>query len=55
MHKRLGFVVSLCGMVFVLLPLAPLLRQPDFVVCTIGFAFVILGIFFALGTGARKG
>lgn len=54
MHRRLGFVVSLCGMAFVLLPLSRLMERPDFVTATLGFALVIIGVFFALESVAKK-
>ncbi len=54
MARRLGFVVSLCGMAFVLLPLSRLMERPDFVISTIGFTITILGIFFALESLAKK-
>ena len=54
MHRRFGFVVSICGMVFVLLPLSTVLRQPDFVMCTIGVGFIVIGTFFAIESVARK-
>ena len=53
MHRRLGFVVSLCGMTFVMLPLANVLHQTDFVTCTVGFAFVVIGVFFAIESVAK--
>ncbi len=54
MHRRLGFVVSLIGMVFVVLPFATLLDQADFVMMTIGMAFVVVGAFFAIESVARQ-
>ena len=54
MHRRIGFIVSVCGMVFVLLPLITVLEREDFVVCAIGFAFLVIGIFFAIETIAKK-
>ena len=54
MHRRIGFIVSMCGMAFVLMPLATTLPQPDFVVCSVGFGFVIVGIFFAIESVARQ-
>lgn len=53
MQRRMGFVLSICGMMFVVMPMATVLRQPDFVVFTIGSAFVLLGIFFAMESVAK--
>lgn len=53
MHRRIGFIVSICGMVFVMLPLGGVLGKADFVTAAIGFAFVIIGIFFAIESLAR--
>ncbi len=53
MHRRIGFVVSICGMAFVMTPLSKVLDQPDFVTAVIGFAFVLIGVFFAIETLAR--
>lgn len=53
MHRRIGFIVSICGMVFVMLPLGGVLGKADFVTAVIGFAFVIIGIFFAIESLAR--
>ena len=54
MHRRLGFIVSMCGMVFVLLPLATTLQYRDLVVCSVGFGFVLMGVFFAIESVARQ-
>ena len=54
MHRRIGFVISVCGMGFALLPLARVLPQPDFVVCAVGVGFIILGVFVAIESLARR-
>ena len=54
MHRWLGFIVSACGMAFVLVPLGTILQKPDFVICSVGFAFVIVGVFFAIESVARQ-
>lgn len=54
MHRRIGFVLSLCGIAFTAMSLTTVLRQPDFVVCVVGFGFTIVGIFFAIESVARK-
>lgn len=54
MHRRIGFVISACGMAFVLLPLARVLPAPDFVVCTIGMGFIIVGVFVAIESLAKR-
>ena len=53
MHRRMGFIVSICGMAFVMTPLGKLLSPPDFVTAVIGFAFVLVGVFFAIESVAR--
>ena len=53
MNRRIGFIVSVCGMAFVLVPFVQVLEQADFVACTVGFALVLVGIFFAIESVAR--
>ena len=53
MIRRIGFIISVCGMGFVLLPLTRVLPQPDFFVCTIGVAFIIVGVFVAIESLAK--
>lgn len=54
MQKRLGFILSVCGLVGIVLPLARVLAQPDFVVCVVGFSFLLLGIFFTIESVAKR-
>ena len=53
MHRRFGFVVSLCGVVFVMLPLSTVFRQPEVVTAAVGFMLIIVGTFFAVESVAR--
>jgi hypothetical protein len=54
MHRRLAFGVSICGMVFVLVSLVTVLQQPEFVLCCVGLAFLLLGVFFAIESVAKS-
>ncbi len=54
MHRRLGFILSLCGMMFAVMPLSVVLPKPDFIVCLSGFVFSLLGIFFTIEAVAKK-
>ena len=54
MHRRLGFILSLCGMTFAVMSLSVVLPNPDFIVCLSGFVFSLLGIFFAIEEVAKK-
>ena len=54
MHRRLGFVLSLCGMMFAVIPLSMILPKPDFILCLSGFVFSLLGIFFTIEEVARR-
>lgn len=54
MHRRIGFVLSLCGIAFTSMAMTTVLRQPDFVVFVVGLGFTIVGIFFAIESVARK-
>lgn len=54
MHRRLGFVLSLCGMMFAVIPLSMILPKPDFILCLSGFVFTLLGIFFTIEEVARR-
>ena len=53
MDRRLGFVISGIGIMFVLLPLGKLFQTPDFVTVVGGFVFLIVGIFFAIESIAK--
>jgi len=53
MNRRIGFVISVCGMAFLLLPLARVLPPPDFLVCAVGVGFIVLGTFVAIESIAR--
>ena len=53
MHWRIGFIISVCGMVSFVLPLAGVLSHQDFLAASGGFAFVLLGIFIAIESLAR--
>ena len=48
MQRRVGFIVSAIGMGFLLLPLSRVLETPDFMVCVVGVAFILMGIFFTI-------
>ena len=54
MHRRLGFILSLSGMTFAVIPLATILPKPDFIVCLAGFVFSLLGIFFTIESVAKQ-
>jgi len=54
MHRRLGFILSGCGMLFVALPMARILPQQDFVVFVVGLAFTLLGIYFSIESVSKK-
>jgi hypothetical protein len=53
MHRRLGFVLSLIGMSFAVMPLAAILPKPDFIMLLGGLTFLLLGIFFTIETLVR--
>ncbi len=55
MHRRMGFVISACGMAFVLLSMTAVLPEREFVMFTVGSAFTLLGIFFSVEAAARSG
>ena len=52
--RRLGFVISVCGMAFALMPLSTVLDTPDFAVATVGLALLVLGIFVAIESVAKR-
>lgn len=54
MHRRSGFIISVCGMGLAILPLATVLRQPDFVTAAVGFGLMVLGVFVAIEAVARQ-
>jgi len=54
MHRRFGFLISVCGMMFAVMPLATVLRRPDFVTLTVGSGLFLLGVFVAIESVARK-
>ncbi|MBI3456712.1 MAG: hypothetical protein HY002_13120 [Candidatus Rokubacteria bacterium] len=54
MQRRIGFIVSISGVAFLLLPLSTLLPSPDFLVCAIGAAFIVIGVFFAIESVAKR-
>ncbi len=54
MHRRLGFVLSVAGLALAILPLATVLRQPDFVTAAVGAGLMLLGIFVAIESVARQ-
>ena len=54
MHRRVGFVVSVCGMAFIVMSLALSLQQPEFVMAAIGFGLLVIGVFFAIESVARS-
>lgn len=53
MHKRVAFVISVCGMMFVVLPMLTVLRQPDFVTFAIGAGLLLVGIFAAIEAASK--
>ena len=54
MHRRLGFLIAISGMVFTALPLATVLRKVDFAVCVTGLGLLVLGIFFTIETVSKQ-
>ena len=46
--------MSLCGMMFAVVPLSMVLPKPDFIVCLSGFVFSLLGIFFTIEEVAKQ-
>ena len=54
MHRRLGFILSVCGMTFAVTPLSVVLPKPDFIICLSGFVFSLLGIFFTIEEVAKR-
>ena len=52
--RRIGFVVSACGMAFAVMPLATVLRGPDFTVALVGFALLLLGVFVAIESVSKR-
>ena len=52
--RRLAFVVSICGMVLALLPLATVLDRPSFRTAAAGFGLVIVGIFVSIEFVAKQ-
>ena len=53
MHRRLGFVLSLIGVTFAVMPLATILAKPDFIMVLAGLIFLLLGVFFTIETLVR--
>ena len=45
MLRRFGFLLSICGLMFGVVPMMKVLEQPDFVTFAIGAGFTLLGIF----------
>jgi lipopolysaccharide export LptBFGC system permease protein LptF len=54
MHRRIGFIITACGMAFIVVPLGTVLRRPDFVVSVVGFGMFMLGLFFAIEAVAHN-
>lgn len=54
MLKRFGFVTSMCGLAFMVMPMSRVLPRPDFITFLIGAALVILGIFAAVEAAGRQ-
>ena len=54
MQRRTGFIVSVIGLGFLLLPLSRVLPTTDFLVCAVGAGFVLIGIFFAIESVAKR-
>jgi hypothetical protein len=54
MQRRFGFLVSLCGIAFAVVPLSRVLPKPDFIACMAGFVFTLLGIFFTIESVAKQ-
>lgn len=54
MHRRIGFVIAACGMIFAVLPFTAILGWGDLITCTIGFALILIGAFFAIESVAKS-
>ncbi|MCI0559971.1 MAG: hypothetical protein MN733_15890 [Nitrososphaera sp.] len=54
MQKRLGFVLSIVGLAFIVMPLARVMQQPEFVMSVAGFGFFLLGIYLAIESVEKK-
>ena len=54
MLRRFGFVTSLCGLAFVVVPMMRVLPQPDFVTFAVGAGLLLVGVFVAIESAARK-
>jgi hypothetical protein len=54
MQRRIGFIISAIGLGFLLLPLSRVLPPPDFLVCAVGAGFIVLGIFSAIESVAKR-
>ena len=54
MFRVLCLAASLCGMMFIVMPLSTVLEARDFMVVAIGFGLLLFGVFFAIGSVANK-
>ncbi len=54
MLRRFGFVTSMCGLAFVIMPMIRVLPRPDFVTFAVGAGLLVLGIFVAIESAARQ-
>ena len=54
MLRRLAFLVTLCGVALVLFPMVTVLEQKDFVSCAVGLGLILIGLFAAIESVAKK-
>jgi len=54
MERRIGFVVSVCGMAFLIIPLSRVLPGPDFFTALIGASFLLAGIYLNIESLSRN-
>jgi uncharacterized membrane protein HdeD (DUF308 family) len=54
LHRKVYLGLSLFGLVMILLPMLNVLSQQDFVVVTVGFGLLLVGIFSAIESVAKR-
>ena len=53
LHRRVYVVLSACGMMFHLPPLASVLDRQEFIVCSLGLGLILVGIYSAIESVAQ--